>query len=171
MKTRFTVRDARPGDAPAIHYLVSELAAYEKLTHLCTGTPEQLHEHLWGERPYIEAMVAEVERGGQPYAVGFAIYFHNYSSFLGKPGLYLEDLFVLPEYRRNGIGEALFREVAARAVARDCGRFEWAVLDWNTPALDFYRALGATVMPEWRICRATGGTLKAMAERISSNAV
>jgi GNAT superfamily N-acetyltransferase len=163
VKISFTVRDARAGDAPAIHYLVHELAVYEKLTHLCTGTVDQLHDHLFGDRPYIEALVAEVERGGSTHAVGFAVYFHNYSSFLAKPGLYLEDLFVLPEYRRNGIGEALFREVAGRAVARGCGRFEWAVLDWNTPALDFYRTLGATVMPEWRICRATGSTLKAMA--------
>ncbi|QNM96954.1 GNAT family N-acetyltransferase [Chitinimonas koreensis] len=163
MKTAFTVRDARPGDAEPIYRLVRELADYEKLTHLCTGNAEQLHEHLWGARPYIEALVAEVERAGQPYAVGFAIYFHNYSSFVAKPGLYLEDLFVLPEYRRNGIGEAMFREVAARAVARGCGRFEWAVLDWNAPALNFYRKLGATVMPDWRICRATGDTLRAMA--------
>lgn len=161
----FTVRDAQVGDAPAIHHLVKELAAYEKLAHLCTGTAAQLHEHLFGPRPVIEAMLAEVGRGTQVRAVGFAIYLHNYSSFVGKPGLYLEDLFVLPEYRRNGIGEALFREVAARAVARDCGRFEWSVLDWNTPALNFYRKLGATVMPEWRLCRATGQTLRNMATR------
>ncbi|HEY9101669.1 GNAT family N-acetyltransferase [Chitinimonas sp.] len=164
MRPKFTIRDAQPGDAPALYALVRELAAYEKLTHQCTGTPEQLHEHLWGPRPYIEALIAEVKRGEEAQAVGFALYFHNYSTFLAKPGLYLEDLFVLPEYRRNGIGEALFREVAKRAVARDCGRFEWAVLDWNQPALDFYRALSATVMPEWRICRATGSTLRAMAE-------
>lgn len=164
MKVAYTIRDARPGDAPAIYQLVREFAEYEKLSHQCVGSAEQMHEHLWGPRPYIEAMVAEVERAGQPHAVGFAVYFHNYSSFLAKPGLYLEDLFVLPEYRRNGIGEALFREVAKRAVARDCGRFEWAVLDWNQPALDFYRALGATVMPEWRSCRATGATLRAMAQ-------
>lgn len=165
MKTAFTVRDARPGDADAIYRLVREFAEYEKLAHQCTGSAEQLHEHLWGPRPFIEALVAEVSKGGQPQAVGFAIYFHNYSTFVARPGLYLEDLFVLPEYRRNGIGEAMFREVAARAVARGCGRFEWAVLDWNAPALEFYRALGATIMPEWRICRATGGTLRGMAER------
>jgi GNAT superfamily N-acetyltransferase len=165
VKPAFTIRDAQPGDAEAIYRLVREFADYEKLSHQCTGSAEQLHEHLWGPRPFIEALVAEVGRGGQPQAVGFAIYFHNYSTFVAKPGLYLEDLFVLPEYRRNGIGEAMFREVAARAVARGCGRFEWAVLDWNTTALAFYRALGATVMPEWRICRATGGTLCGMAER------
>jgi GNAT superfamily N-acetyltransferase len=165
MKVAFTTREARPGDAPALYGLVRELAEYEKLSHLCTGTAEQLHEHLWGPRPYIEALIAEVDRGGHAHAVGFAIYFHNYSSFVAKPGLYLEDLFVLPEYRRNGIGEALFRDVARRAVKRNCGRFEWAVLDWNTPALEFYRKLGATIMPEWRICRATGGTLRGMAER------
>ncbi|WP_374357605.1 N-acetyltransferase family protein [Chitinimonas sp.] len=171
MKTAFTVRDARPGDAPAIYALVRELAAYEKLSHQCVGSAESLHEHLFGARPYIEALVAEVERNGALHAVGFAVYFHNYSSFLAKPGLYLEDLFVLPEYRRNGIGEAMFREVAARAVARDCGRFEWAVLDWNTPALAFYRALNATVLPEWRICRATGSNLRGMAERTAPDPV
>ncbi|QDQ27232.1 GNAT family N-acetyltransferase [Chitinimonas arctica] len=164
MRQAFTVRDAQPGDAPALYELVRELAAYEKLSHQCVGSADQLHEHLWGPRPYIEALLAEVDRGGHAHAVGFALYYHNYSSFLAKPGLYLEDLFVLPEYRRNGIGEAMFREVAKRAVARECGRFEWAVLDWNTPALDFYRALGATVLPEWRNCRATGQTLRNMAE-------
>lgn len=163
MRPAFTVRDAQTGDAPAIYELVRELASYEKLTHLCTGSPELLHEHLFGERPYIEAMLAEVSRGEHKQAVGFAIYFHNYSSFVAKPGLYLEDLFVLPEYRRNGIGEAMFRQVAARALQRGCGRFEWSVLDWNTPALNFYRKLGATVMPEWRLCRAMGDTIKAMA--------
>ncbi|MGQ5521768.1 GNAT family N-acetyltransferase [Chitinimonas sp. PSY-7] len=164
MKTPFTTRQAKPGDAPALHELVCALAEYEKLTHLCTGNAEQLHEHLWGAKPYAEALIAEVDKGDVPYAVGFALYFHNYSSFLTKPGLYLEDLFVLPEYRRNGIGEALFREVAIKAVERDCGRFEWAVLDWNAPALSFYRKLGATVMPDWRICRATGSIIRCMAD-------
>jgi GNAT superfamily N-acetyltransferase len=160
MSAPFTIRDARPGDAPAIHALVHELAMYEKLVHVCVGTVEALDEHLFGPRPYIECLLAEVarEHGAQP--VGFALYFHNYSTFLARPGLFLEDLFVLPEYRRNGIGRALFREVAARAVSRGCGRFEWSVLDWNTPALEFYRTLGATVMPEWRICRMTGESLR-----------
>lgn len=166
MTPRYTVRDAQIGDAPALYELVRELAAYEKLSHLCTGSATQLHDHLFGPRRYIEAMVAEVSNNiSGARAVGFAIYFHNYSSFMSKPGLYLEDLFVLPEYRRNGIGEKLFREVAARAVERGCGRFEWSVLDWNTPAIDFYRKLGASLMPEWRVCRATGSTLKAMAVR------
>jgi hypothetical protein len=160
MTAPYTIRDARPGDAPAIHALVHELAMYEKLVHVCVGTVDALHEHLFGPRPYIECLLAEVEREHGPQPVGFALYFHNYSTFLARPGLYLEDLFVLPEYRRNGIGGALFREVAARAVARGCGRFEWSVLDWNTPALEFYRALGATVMPEWRICRIAGESLR-----------
>ncbi|MBV1774951.1 GNAT family N-acetyltransferase [Burkholderiaceae bacterium DAT-1] len=163
MKIEFTIRDAVAGDAPAIHRLVRELADYENLAHICTGTVERLNEHLFGERPFIEAMIAEVDRGGEPYPVAFALYYHNYSTFLAKPGLFLEDLFVLPEYRRNGIGERLFRELASRAIERGCGRFEWAVLDWNKPALNFYRKLGASIMPDWRICRATGESLRAMA--------
>lgn len=168
MTPNYLVRDAQSGDAPAIYELVRELAAYEKLSHLCTGSATQLHDHLFGSRRYIEAMVAEVHHGEHARAVGFAIYFHNYSSFMSKPGLYLEDLFVLPEYRRNGIGEALFRAIAARAIQRGCGRFEWSVLDWNTPAINFYRKLGVSLMPEWRVCRATGSTLKALAERRDS---
>ncbi|MFC4159822.1 GNAT family N-acetyltransferase [Chitinimonas lacunae] len=163
MKVAFTIRDAAPGDEAALHGLIHELAVYEKLTHLFTATPEQLRHHLFGQPRYAEALVAEIVRPDGAQAVGFALYFHNYSTFLAKPGLYLEDLFVLPEYRRNGIGEKLFRQVAARAVERGCGRFEWAVLDWNTPVLAFYRKLGATIMPEWQLCRVAGDTLRTLA--------
>ncbi len=160
MAPHFIIREACQEDATALHQLIYELAEYERLTHLVSGSVEQLAEHLFGERRFAEALLAEV--GGR--AVGFALYYHNFSTFLARPGLYLEDLFVLPEYRRNGIGEALFRRVAALAISRGCGRFEWAVLDWNTPALSFYRKLGATILPEWQLCRVTGDTLRHIAK-------
>jgi GNAT superfamily N-acetyltransferase len=132
--------------------LVLELARYEHLEHEVCGTEEQLREHLFGERPVAEAVVAE--EGA--HVVGFAVFFHNYSTFVGRPGLYVEDLFVLPEHRRKGHGRALLAELARIAVARRCGRLEWSVLAWNEPALSFYRASGATVMQDWRICRMVG---------------
>ncbi len=124
-----------------------------------TSTPEQLKRHLFGARPYAEALVAEDDAG----VVGFALFFHNYSTFVGRPGLYLEDLFVRPESRRKGHGRALFREVARIAAKRECGRFEWSVLHWNEPALAFYRSMGAVPMQDWRICRMTGEALARLA--------
>lgn len=151
-----TLRPATPADSTTLFRLISALAEYEKLTHLVEATPEKIGQALFGERPHAEAVIAEVE-GGQ--AVGFALFFHNFSTFLAKPGLYLEDLFVEPAWRGHGIGKALLRHLAALAVARGCGRFEWSVLDWNQPSIDFYEAMGADVMPDWRICRVTGDAL------------
>ncbi len=154
-----TLRSARPEDAAAIVGLITELAVFEKLEHLVVVTPETLVPHLFGERPAAEAVVAEVD--GQ--VVAFALFFTNFSTFLGKPGLYLEDLYVQPACRGAGIGKALLQHLGALAVARDYGRFEWSVLDWNENAIRFYEKMGATVMTEWQICRVTGERLQAFA--------
>ena len=151
MKSEFNLRPAQPEDTAAIFELIQALAEYEKLTDAVTGSVEGLQEHLFGSRPYVEAIVAEYD--GR--AVGFALYFYNYSTFLTKPGIYLEDLFVLPDYRRQGIGKAIFKYLAELAVERDCGRLEWSVLDWNEPAIAFYRQIGAEILADWRICRIT----------------
>jgi GNAT superfamily N-acetyltransferase len=156
-----TLRPATPADVPAIVGLIRELAAFEHLEHLVDVTPESLLPQLFGERPAAEAMVAEV--GGQ--VVGFALYFTNFSTFLGKPGLYLEDLYVQPAHRGSGLGKALLQALGALAVARGCGRFEWSVLDWNENAIRFYEKMGATVMPDWRICRVSGAALPALQAR------
>lgn len=145
------IRPATADDVPAIFELIQALAEYERLTHLMTGTPEALREHLFGSRPYAEAIIAEWD--GK--TIGFALFFHNYSTFLTKPGLYLEDLFVLPAYRRRGIGTAMLRYLTKLATERDVGRFEWHVLDWNAPAIAFYEKMGATILEQWRICRIT----------------
>jgi GNAT superfamily N-acetyltransferase len=151
-----TLRAAEPRDVVAIVGLIRELAEFEKLAHLVQVTPRSLHPHLFGERPAAEALVAEV--GGR--VVAFALFFTNFSTFLGKPGLYLEDLYVQPAHRGRGIGAALLRHLAALARQRDCGRFEWSVLDWNTDAIRIYERMGATLLPEWRICRVTGDALR-----------
>ncbi len=151
----FTLRAAEPRDLPAIVGLIGELAAFEQLTHLLAVTPERLAPHLFGARPVAEARVAEVD--GQ--VVGFALFFTNFSTFLARPGLYLEDLYVQPAHRGAGIGRALLQHLGALALERDYGRFEWSVLDWNENAIRFYEKLGATVMPDWRICRVTGEAL------------
>jgi len=154
----FRIESAQPRDAAVVLSLIRALADYERLAHLAVGTEAQLAEELFGARPVIEAVVGwEDER-----AVGFALYFHNFSTFLARRGLYLEDLFVVPEARGRGYGKALMRHVARVAVSRECGRFEWAVLDWNQPAIDFYRSLGAEVLPDWRICRLAGAALAAL---------
>lgn len=169
--TPFSIRAATEQDCETLLRLIGELAEYEKLTHLVEATPERLREALFGNRPVAEAVLAEVKLDGQSEAgvpggdraVGFALFFHNFSTFLAKPGLYLEDLYVEPQWRGHGIGKALLRHLAALAVARGCGRFEWCVLDWNTPSIDFYQAMGADVLPDWRICRVTGAALQTMA--------
>lgn len=154
-----TLRAAEARDLPTIVALVRELAEFEKLTHLLQVTPEGLHPHLFGERPVAEAVVAERESR----VVGFALFFTNFSTFLGRPGLYLEDLYVQPAHRRAGIGQALLRHLGALANQRGYGRFEWSVLDWNVDAIRFYERMGATLLPEWRICRVTGEALRRFA--------
>ena len=157
----FSIRAAEPRDLEAIVRLIAGLAEFERLTHLLEVTPDKLRPHLFGERPVAEALV--VERGGT--LVAFALFFTNFSTFLARPGLYLEDLFVLPQHRGAGIGEALLRRLARLAAERGCGRFEWSVLDWNESAIRFYERMGATVMPDWRICRVAGEALAAFAAR------
>jgi GNAT superfamily N-acetyltransferase len=159
MSTHHTLRPATPADLPAIVGLINELAVFEKLEHLVVVTPESLQPHLFGPRPAAEAVVGEV--AGR--VVAFALFFTNFSTFLGQPGLYLEDLYVQPEHRGTGLGKALLSHLGALAVERGCGRFEWSVLDWNQRAIDFYERMGATVMPDWRICRVTGDALTAFA--------
>lgn len=154
-----TIRNATPADVEAMLGLMLELAEYEKLTHIFVATEASLHEALFCDRPAIEALVAE--REGR--VVGYALYFHNFSTFLCRRGLYLEDLYVQPALRGSGLGTALLRRVAAIAVERQCGRFEWSVLDWNQTAIDFYTKMGATVLPDWRIVRVTDGALKQLA--------
>jgi GNAT superfamily N-acetyltransferase len=156
---RFTLRPAVPADAAVIVELIRELAAYEKLEHLVVATPESIAPHLFGDKPSAEVVLAEVDGG----VVGFALFFTNFSTFLGRPGLYLEDLFVKPAFRGLGLGKALLTHLGALAVARGCGRFEWSVLDWNRSAIEFYERMGARLLPDWRICRVTGDALAAFA--------
>jgi GNAT superfamily N-acetyltransferase len=156
----FVLRPAEPRDCADLDRLIRELAAYEKLSHLMVGTPQTLHAALFGERPACEAVLAE--RGGR--AVGFALFFTTFSTFLSRPGLYLEDVFVEPAHRGTGIGKALLRHLASLAVARGCGRFEWRVLDWNEPSIRFYESIGGTVLPEWQLVRMTEPAFRALAE-------
>jgi GNAT superfamily N-acetyltransferase len=160
VEERFLIRPAAPGDVDELLRLIRDLAEYEKLAHMAAGTPPLLHEALFGARPSCEAIVAEL--GGR--SVGFALYFTTFSTFLCKPGVYLEDLFVEPAHRGAGIGKALLRSLAAIAIERDCGRFEWRVLDWNEPSIRFYRSLGATLMPEWQLVRMTRPEIAALAK-------
>ena len=167
----FKLRAAELGDVRAIVGLIGELAEFEQLGHLLQLSPETLRPHLFGEQPVVECVVAEVvatgpagERSPGP-VVAFALFFTNFSTFRARPGLYLEDLYVQPAYRGAGIGKALLGHLGALAVARDYGRFEWSVLDWNADAIGFYEKMGATVMPEWRICRVTGDALAAFGRR------
>ncbi|MGP1382378.1 MAG: N-acetyltransferase family protein [Thainema sp.] len=158
--TEITIRAVTPTDVATVFQLIMALAEYEKLAHEVTGSSKELEQALFGDRTYAEAILAEYE--GQ--AVGFALFFYNFSTFLTKPGLYLEDLFVLPEFRRRGIGQALLRYLAQLALDNGCGRFEWSVLDWNEPAIAFYQRMGADVLPDWRTCRVTGHSLIKLAQ-------
>lgn len=153
------LRPAQPGDEPLILRFIRGLAEYEKLAHECIATEADLTRSLFGPRPDAEVILAYA--GGEP--AGFALFFHNYSTFLARRGLYLEDLFVLPEYRGQGIGLALLRELARIAVERQCGRMEWSVLTWNQPAIEFYEKLGARAMDGWKVYRLTGESLEAVA--------
>ncbi|MEM6835771.1 MAG: GNAT family N-acetyltransferase [Cyanobacteria bacterium P01_C01_bin.120] len=154
------IKSAQPTDVEAIHRLILALAEYEKLAHEVTGSIDDLTAHLFGDRPYAEALVARVDDA----AVGFALFFHNYSTFLMKPGIYLEDLFVLPDHRGQGIGKALLQYLGKLAVDRGCGRLEWNVLDWNSPAIAFYERMGAEIKPEWQLCRVAGEALQDLAQ-------
>jgi GNAT superfamily N-acetyltransferase len=156
-------RDARPDDAEVLVAMIRELAVFEKLEHLVCVTPDALRAQLVGPRPSAYALVVEAvddDASAAREAVAFALYFHNFSTFLGKPGLYLEDLYVRPAWRGQGIGKGLLAHLARIAVARGCGRFEWSVLDWNTRAIDVYRGIGAQLLDDWRICRVTGEALE-----------
>ncbi|NJM99016.1 MAG: GNAT family N-acetyltransferase [Phormidesmis sp. RL_2_1] len=158
--TAFTIRAATLDDVSAIFSLVQALSEYEKLAHEMVGSPEDLRQGLFGTPAYAEAIVAEVD--GQ--AVGFALYFYNFSTFLMKPGIYLEDLFVLPDYRRRGIATGLLKHLANHALNKNCGRLEWSVLDWNETAITFYQRIGAILMDEWTGCRVTGNALITLAQ-------
>ncbi len=154
------IRLATKYDVPDILSFIKDLAEFEKLSHEVVATEEQLEKTLFGDRPVAEVLIAEWE--GKK--AGFALFFHSYSTFLAKPGIYLEDLFVRTEYRSRGIGEALLRELAKEAKKRNCGRLEWSVLDWNTRALKFYHALGAKPMDEWTVQRMTEPVFSRFAE-------
>jgi len=154
------IRPATPGDAETIAALVRELADYEKLLHEAMGTAADFRRELESPNPVIRVLIAEWN--GEP--AGFALFFFNFSTFVARPGLYLEDLFVRPTLRSHGIGRALLRELACIARARDCGRMEWAVLDWNEPALRFYQSLGARPMKEWIVHRLTRPEIAKLAE-------
>ncbi|MBK1713800.1 GNAT family N-acetyltransferase [Rubrivivax gelatinosus] len=151
----YALRAAERRDLLAIAGLIHELAAFEQLSHVCEATPAALEPQLFGARPVAEAVVAEAEG----VVIGFALFFTNFSTFLAKPGLYLEDLYVQPAWRGHGVGQALLEHLGALAVERGCGRFEWSVLDWNEAAIGFYRRMGASVLPDWRICRVSGEAL------------
>ena len=153
------LRPAEAADVPVLLGFIRKLAEYERLSHECVATEAALTATMFGPRPWAEAVLAEW--AGVP--AGFALFFHNYSTFLARPGLYLEDVFVLPEHRGRGIGKALLRHLAKLAVERGCGRFEWSVLDWNEPSIAFYRSLGAVPMSDWTVMRVTGEALERLA--------
>jgi GNAT superfamily N-acetyltransferase len=157
----FRIEPARQSDVSLIRQLISELAEYEKLSHAMEATEERLAAELFGPRPAAEVLIAYA--ADEP--AGFALYFQNFSTFVGKPGLYLEDLFVRPQWRGRGLGRLLLTRLAKIAVARDYGRMEWAVIDWNESAIGFYRRLGARTMDEWILCRLTGDELRQLASR------
>lgn len=160
MSNTFTIRAAERGDVPLLLDFIRQLAEYERLPHEVSATEDILERTMFGEHAYAEALLGYA--GEAP--VGFAIFFHNFSTFVGKPGLYLEDIYVKPEHRGNGYGRAMLRYLARLAVERDCGRFEWAVLDWNESAIRFYESLGARPMDDWIIYRLDGEPLQALAD-------
>lgn len=162
MSAEINIRLATPEDVPTILAFIQGLAEYEKLAGQVVATEDKLTQTLFGDKRYAEVVIAEYKQ----QAAGFALFFHNYSTFLAKPGIYLEDLFVLPDFRGKGLGKVLLSYLAKLAVERDCGRLEWSVLDWNQPAIDFYQAQGATMLHDWRINRVTGEKLKALAQSV-----
>jgi len=150
-----TIVPARESDVPVILQMIKGLAEYERLSHQVVATEDSLRETLFGPRPAAEVVLAY--HRDEP--IGFALFFHNYSTFMGRPGLYLEDLFVVPSRRGHGVGKLLLTHLASIAVERRCGRMEWAVLDWNESAIGFYKRHGASMLDDWRICRLTGDAL------------
>ena len=158
----FRIDRAVREDVADLQRLVRALADYERLSHLCTSTEADLEAALFGPQPAAEALIARLDAKSQECA-GFALFFHTYSTFLGRRSLWLEDLFVMPAHRHLGIGRTLLVRLAGLARERGCGRFEWAVLDWNAPAIAFYEGLGASVLPDWRIARVTGEALERLA--------
>jgi GNAT superfamily N-acetyltransferase len=163
--TMLTIKPATQADVPTIFNLIKQLAEYEKLAHMVSGTEAMLHNNLFGQHHSCEAVVAWESSGENLSPIGLALYFTTFSTFLCKPGIYLEDLFVIPTARGKGYGKALLKYLAALARARGCGRFEWRVLDWNTPSIEFYQSLGATVMPEWHLVRMTEPEMAALASQ------
>ena len=159
MPTDFTLRPAVAADVPLILALIRELAEFERLLHEVVADEARLREQLFGPRPAAEVFLG-FDANGTP--MGFALFFQNFSTFLARPGIYLEDLYVRPVFRGRGLGRALLQRIAGLAVERGCGRFEWAVLDWNENAIGFYKKLGAQVMEDWRICRVTGEALQTL---------
>ncbi|PWF45120.1 GNAT family N-acetyltransferase [Massilia glaciei] len=157
--TQFSIRPAAPADVAHIHGMIVELAVFEKLEHLVVASEAMLHEGLFGARPACEAIIGEAD--GE--VVTFALYFHNFSTFLARKGLYLEDLYVKQAHRGAGYGRQMLVALARIALERNCGRFEWSVLDWNTNAISFYEGMGATLLPDWRICRVDGAALAQLA--------
>ncbi len=161
--SKLSLRPATLADVPVILSLIRALAEFEKLAHEVVATEEGLAKTLFGPKPYAEVLLADSQEGARNETVGFALYFHNYSTFLAKPGIYLEDLFVVPAARSRGVGEALLQAVAQKALERGCGRLEWAVLDWNQRAIDFYRRLSANPMSDWTTFRVAGDALARLA--------
>lgn len=162
-RPRFRIAAVQQADVGDLHGLVRGLAEFERLAHLCVSTQADLADALFGPRPAAEALIARLE-GKSEIAAGFALFFHTYSTFLGRRSLWLEDVFVRPEYRGAGLGRELLVTLARLARDRGCGRFEWAVLDWNARAIAFYESLGARVLPDWRIARVTGEDLARLAD-------
>lgn len=157
---RISIRPATPDDVALILSFIQELADYERLSDQVVASVEQLHSHLFGARPFAEVLIGEVD--DQPS--GFALFFYNYSTFLSKPGIHLEDLFVRETARGSGLGKALLSHLAELTLARGCGRLEWSVLDWNTPAIGFYERLGARAQDGWTVYRLTGAALSCLAK-------
>lgn len=158
----FAINPATRGDIAELHRMIRELAEYERLEALCMSSAVDLERALFGPRPVAEALIGRLN-GISEVDAGFALFFHTYSTFLGRSSLWLEDLFVRPRFRGRGLGRQFLIHLAGLAQMRGCGRFEWAVLDWNAPAIGFYESLGASVLPDWRIARVTGGALERLA--------
>ena len=158
--SNFIIREATINDAATILALINDLAEFEKLSHEVAATEDDIRQSLFGDRPVAEALIGELE--GVP--ISFALFFYNFSTFLGKPGIYLEDLYVKPDYRGNGFGRKMLAHIAGLAKERNCGRFEWSVLDWNAPAIRTYDRLNARPMKEWILYRLTGDALEKLAQ-------